>query len=494
VGQADIVIKDSTFIDVENALVGGIVSGLNQNGKLLVVGSSFTNCHNTKIQQISLSNKQGTQTNITSGDATFKDTHFDNCDSEGFGGAISYINEGVLLLKDCKFKKCISLLGKGGALYVQGSGEHTIKNCQFSNCIASGGTISEGGSVYIAGGTNYVKDSSFKKSTAQVTNLQPSEVSIDNKLDVNDDKFTDQSQSFGGAIMIIDWQDQSFIKDTSFKDCVAGTGGAVYINSVDNLIPIQDVTFTQNIASVGGGGALFAVDTSTIKLHDCEFKLNQALLGFLGNDLHFETFGTADDYINISHLQYKIIDDCSSSSIEPRVCFSGEYGCQVGWIPDSSGGLSAGAIVLIVLVSCILSAVIVGLCLYGCYKFAQKQIKNEIDQQYQGNQGNDNGTSLLNRSAEDGSSKQYDPQQDQHQNFKHDQSLNQDGSIIQYDPQQEQRIDDSFPSYPSQNHVPSQQPQIPPPLNLQMMPNPVYGFPPPIKDQQISFGKDDFSQ
>ncbi|KAA6385533.1 MAG: hypothetical protein EZS28_018940, partial [Streblomastix strix] len=42
VGQADIVIKDSTFIDVENALVGGIVSGLNQNGKLLVVGSSFT--------------------------------------------------------------------------------------------------------------------------------------------------------------------------------------------------------------------------------------------------------------------------------------------------------------------------------------------------------------------------------------------------------------------------------------------------------------------
>ncbi|KAA6392451.1 MAG: hypothetical protein EZS28_012026, partial [Streblomastix strix] len=394
----------------------------------------------------------------------------------------------------------------GGALYVQGSGEHTIKDCQFSSCIAQSDTISEGGSVYIAGGTNYVKDVSFKQSTALITNIPHQDGHEIDQSDSSDDTFTDQSQSFGGAIMIIDWQDQSFIKDTSFKDCVAGTGGAVYINSVDKLISIQDVTFSQNIASVGGGGALFAIDTTMVKLHNCKFKQNQALLGFLGNDLHFEQVGTTDNHTSINQFQYNIIDGCSSSSIEPRVCFSGEYGCQLGWIPDSYGNMPAWSIVVIVLASCIFCAVIVGLCLFCCYKLLKQCIKAGKEQYQQGNQENDSGRGQMYRSVEEGSNgssrKQYDNhqmQQNQYNkqqgNFVQNPIPNQNGLVVVVPERLYTQQNSNFPTYPYQMQGPPQQlPQNLPPLNLQAQQNPVYGFHPPITQQQMSFGKDGLAQ
>lgn len=89
-----------------------------------------------------------------SGDAEFIDDTFEDCISTDFGGAFSFISNGVLVINNCKFERCISFGGKGGAIYVLGYTQHTINKCKFMSCVSSHTLLSEGGSIYIEGGEN----------------------------------------------------------------------------------------------------------------------------------------------------------------------------------------------------------------------------------------------------------------------------------------------------------------------------------------------------
>ncbi|KAA6339474.1 MAG: hypothetical protein EZS28_052611, partial [Streblomastix strix] len=175
VGQTDVTINSCTFIDVEDALLGGVVQGLNQNGNLLVVGSSFKSCHNTKQINKDISN-QKYHTEIISGDAKFEDDIFKECTSLSYGGAISFISNGKLVLEDCKFMSC-SAQTKGGAVYVLGSGEHNFKGLKFEDCAVSDLNSAEGGSIYLESGTSYIKDSTILNSKAEIKTQSETESS-----------------------------------------------------------------------------------------------------------------------------------------------------------------------------------------------------------------------------------------------------------------------------------------------------------------------------
>ncbi|KAA6400128.1 MAG: hypothetical protein EZS28_004350 [Streblomastix strix] len=75
IGSTNVNITSCAFIDVDNALIGGIANGLNQNGKLSVIGSTFKNCINTQYA-INTTRQYSDRDNIITGDAEFDDTNW----------------------------------------------------------------------------------------------------------------------------------------------------------------------------------------------------------------------------------------------------------------------------------------------------------------------------------------------------------------------------------------------------------------------------------
>ncbi|KAA6393070.1 MAG: hypothetical protein EZS28_011401, partial [Streblomastix strix] len=250
IGSGNVYIQDCSFVEVENALMGGVVNGLNSNRNLSVVGSLFKSCHNTKHIIERVSNKKY-HTDILSGDAKFSDDTFEDCSSQDFGGSISFKSDGNLKLGDVRIRRSTSYGGKGGAIYFQGNGQLTIgdvtmRECKclgsqigqggviyiegtgihkfgdvrFSDGSASGQEISEGGSIYAKGGQNKFSDVSFTQSSAVIAASPQSNTEAD------------QSSSLGGALMAIDWLSESSFSDVSFTSCVAGSGAGIYIVSV----------------------------------------------------------------------------------------------------------------------------------------------------------------------------------------------------------------------------------------------------------------------
>ncbi|KAA6368206.1 MAG: hypothetical protein EZS28_036268, partial [Streblomastix strix] len=150
IGSGNVYIQDCSFVEVENALMGGIVNCLNSNRNLSVVGSLFRSCHNTKHITESVSNKKY-HTDILSGDAKFSDDTFEDCSSQDFGGSISFRSDGNLKLGDVRIRRSTSYGGKGGAIYFQGNGQLTIGDVTLRECKSLGSQIGQGGVIYIEG-------------------------------------------------------------------------------------------------------------------------------------------------------------------------------------------------------------------------------------------------------------------------------------------------------------------------------------------------------
>ncbi|KAA6372921.1 MAG: hypothetical protein EZS28_031552 [Streblomastix strix] len=417
IGQGNVIIQDCAFIDVENALEGGVVNGLNTNGSLQVVGSLFKSCYNTKHINEGISNK-GYHTDISSGDARFSDVTFEGCSSQNFGGSISFISNGKLSLsdvrirtstsygskggaiyfegsgklsisdvsfKECRsqgqligqggaiyfagsgnlslsdvsFKECISngqLTGQGGAIYIEGAGYHKMSDISFADCSVSGNEISEGGIIYSKGGQNKFSDVSFKRSSAIIT--ESSQSNID----------ADQSSALGGGIMAIDWLNGSALSDVSFTSCVAGCGGGIYLDSASDRIKFSDVRFYDNIASVSGGGGIFARDTNIVYLRYCKFSGNQGYGSENGNDIHFSELGLNTEHPDMLQIKKDMIYKSKSSSAETRVYIVG-IGSLYDWLPDRyQGEWPVWAQITMNVVAVVVVFIVIVLCICCCCK------------------------------------------------------------------------------------------------------------------------------
>ncbi|KAA6368332.1 MAG: hypothetical protein EZS28_036141 [Streblomastix strix] len=306
VGQSDISVMDCSFIDVENALIGGIVNGLNQNGKLFVIGSSFYKCINAR-KEIRL-NKD--RESVISGDAIFQGSQWDECSSYNYGGALSFTSSGELTIRDCHFQQCLSVGGKGGSVYIVGQGLHQIRDCTFIGSISSYASIAEGGSLYIEGGINQLRSLIIESSKTEVSPSSDSSTSI----------------SRGGAIYATDWKNDSQIREIVIKDCESEQGAAINIESASSRIEIRDSTFQNNIALSQGGGAIFSQLDTLIQVKFTSFDHNIAYGNNKGSDLQFGGLGVSQDNVNWEQIRKDVITGCQSTSNEPRVqCHGGQY-------------------------------------------------------------------------------------------------------------------------------------------------------------------------
>ncbi|KAA6372019.1 MAG: hypothetical protein EZS28_032454 [Streblomastix strix] len=349
VGSTNINITRCTFIDVDNALIGGIINGLNWNGKLSVIGSNFKNCHNFDVTiGISMS---ASHTDITSGDVKFKDDTFEDSSSTGYGGAIRFVSNGELKIEDCKFIGCNSL-GKGGAIFTQGNGFHNLQDLKFDSCSVSENEIADGGSLYIDGGENLLEDISISNSQAKIVVVLDSD-----------------SVSRGGAIFIINWGYDSEIKNLEIDRCSADAGGAIYIESTSERLEIKKSRFSNNKANSGGGGSIYASIPQLIYLRKDEFLSSSVLIANKGSDLHFGDIGVDTEVINWIEIKENAVDESVSNSSEPRVCIETQ-GCQEGWLLEYKK-LPGWATALVVLFSVVLTAatvILVMCCVWRCRK------------------------------------------------------------------------------------------------------------------------------
>ncbi|KAA6325668.1 MAG: hypothetical protein EZS28_054040, partial [Streblomastix strix] len=233
-------------------------------------------------------------TDVLSGNAEFDDDIFENCTSSDFGGAINFRSDGILAIHDIDFRSCSSSSGKGGVVYVIGNGEHKLSEISFRDCSTSGQLNAEGGSMYIEGGTNTLKDVDFKSSKVAIT--------IKNE----------DSISKGGALVAVGWLSGSMLDEVDFRDCSAGIGGAIYLDSAASRVEIVDSNFRNNAASIDGGGAIYVRDTTLIHLNDVKF-INSSSIGIItGNDLHFSELGVSADNINMTQIQQDVVTKSKS--------------------------------------------------------------------------------------------------------------------------------------------------------------------------------------
>ncbi|KAA6400924.1 MAG: hypothetical protein EZS28_003546 [Streblomastix strix] len=456
IGQTNIHIEGCTFTDVENALIGCIVNGMNGNGNLQVINSSFKNCINMKYSSDKAQNND--RESVISGDAEYKDVVFEDIISQEFGGAINFISNGKLHIEDCEFKRCISNSGKGGGIYVVGSGEHIIKGSIFQGCISNHTEVAEGGSLYLEGGKNHLSDLQISASKAQVI------VSVDGS--------SSQSISKGGGILIRDWSKESLIKDIIINECQAGSGGAIYIDSVSDRLNVRDSSFMSNLAySNEGGGAIFVKDTTLIHIKDSSFENNKAMDNIKGSDLQFGNIGIKGEEVNFMQIRKDTIEECYSNSIEPRVCIN-EYGCQYGWIIDESSlyyeDLSTWAILMIVFIGVGFSILVVVMCCCCCCKL----ILHSISPNKEKHQSNENKNQQM-RSIEEGSMVINPINANQHSNQGNGQPV-----VIIVQKQSD------ISNLHQQSNIPVQQ-QIPPQYQQQQQLQQPYILPQPIQLQQL---------
>ncbi|KAA6399037.1 MAG: hypothetical protein EZS28_005437 [Streblomastix strix] len=310
----------------------------------------ITNCKFTKIQ---IDNRDFTQQNkdredISTGNAVYKDCKWQVCNSYNYGGALSFVSNGDLQLKDCKFINCMSAGGRGGAIYIVGSGNHTIEDCKFDSCIASYQQYAEGGSLYIDGGLNTLKNVDIKQSKVEIT----APFGYD----------TSQYPQLGGALFIRNWLNNSQIVCIMIMGSQSGQGGAIYIDSCEGQLEISYSKFEKNIAQKNVASGLQK-----------------------GSDLHFSDIGVGIQDVDLDEIKDNLIEKCSSNSNEPRVCIMNS--CLYGWIDDGDD-LKWWEMLIVVSFGLALIAGVAILVVFAVKKWKQKKKKIDLNLGNNNNNGN----------------------------------------------------------------------------------------------------------
>ncbi|KAA6364921.1 MAG: hypothetical protein EZS28_039552 [Streblomastix strix] len=212
-----------------------------------------------------------------------------------------FLSSEFLIIRDCIFERCISFGSKGGAIYVLGYSIHTITRCRFDKCASSHTQLSEGGSIYIEGGYNYIDELVITQSKAEIQ-FQTRVISSN-------------SESRGGAIMARKWYKGSYIRDTTIFCIKAQTGGGIYVADTNHFDVIHS-KFKNNLALSGGGGAIYAKDAILVRVTSTKFSHNVAF----GCDMkHNIQFGVMETNSNSSNITYVRLDNYQDLMSNKRI-------------------------------------------------------------------------------------------------------------------------------------------------------------------------------
>ncbi|KAH7831751.1 uncharacterized protein MONOS_499 [Monocercomonoides exilis] len=216
-------VSGCTFDRVEDAIYGGIVSGLFGIGDF-----RMTNC---SVFKMTRATRQTTRQIPKGGsNATIEEVFFKECKAgggakdvmEGYGGAICSRSDVTLYVRGCSFVGCTAN-GQGGAVFAGNSG----------------GAVEDVGSSSVT-----VKDSYFKDCSCG---------------------------SYGGAVFIATSHKEVSFKRNAFHSCIAKTDGAAAYIHLKHEMGEFDSIRCYNCKATDGRAAVFVhgADNTKLKFHDC---------------------------------------------------------------------------------------------------------------------------------------------------------------------------------------------------------------------------------
>ena len=201
-----------------------------------------------------------------------------------YGGAIYAFKNSHLKMKQCLFKGNKATY-EGGAFCISKTESLILENCTFENNSVYG-PGSEGGAVFIMNTPSLLQSCTFERNTANDTQTVTYGGAIytfkTSHLRMKQCLFKENKATYEGGAFFISKTESLIIENCTFENNIVygprSAGGAMFIMSTRSLF--QSCTFESNTANgkqtVTYGGAIFAINTSSLKMNLCLFKGNKA--------------------------------------------------------------------------------------------------------------------------------------------------------------------------------------------------------------------------
>lgn len=275
IGGGGILIEDSTP-DIANcifrdnrAAYEGAAARTNVLGN---AGPSFTNCEffdNLVDHDLGAGGAL-----FIEGSAAIYNSDFTN-NMTGYGGAVYFWKPGSQKLHNCLFNrnKATSI---GGAVRSYGDNLN-ISECNFIENMATS-EFSHGGAIAAYDSSGSINECNFQSNTTSGLSggallLEESSTSITHSLfednmvnDLNNDSAGAAVTQFGGNVLII---------NSVLRDHIAATGATIY--SANGTLELQGCSIIEGRAVMNSAGAIYAGDTTTLNLLNCDFRQNLAI-------------------------------------------------------------------------------------------------------------------------------------------------------------------------------------------------------------------------
>ena len=282
------VLTDCTFIGNTAGDFGGAAAWGSYNNCIFInnsannyagainTGNSIENC----IFINNSANKYGGAIYSKGGNyLKIKDSYFEKCQANTYGGAMDIYEVKDLNLINCDFYECYTDINDGGAVSSNYCTNVNILGCDFDSCKSNG----FGGSVRVVNTGNLltISDCNFSDS---YSNMEGGSVYSKNVLNViidNCDFLNSSSNLTGGSVFILTTTNAN-LNDLYFKDSDSGNfAGSLYINDVTNF-NLSNSEFINSHAKMTGG-AIHVNPATNLNISDCLFDNCSAEL--YGNSL-----------------------------------------------------------------------------------------------------------------------------------------------------------------------------------------------------------------